>query len=135
VLAGLVIWATGLDWIDPAVSLVIAGLIVWATWGLLRDSVGMALAAVPPGIEPERVRLYLRERPGVADLHDLHIWPMSTTEIALTAHLVMEQGHPGNRFLIEVASELRLRFGIAHATLQIEEAGGPPCRVAQGCIA
>ena len=133
VLAGLVIWATGLDWIDPAVSLVIAGLIVWATWGLLRDSVAMAMAAVPPGIEPERVRLYLRERPGVSDLHDLHIWPMSTTEIALTAHLVMEQGHPGNRFLIDVASELRSRFGIAHTTLQIEEAGGPPCLVAQGC--
>ncbi|WP_336488665.1 cation diffusion facilitator family transporter [Methylobacterium nigriterrae] len=135
VLAGLVIWMTGFDRIDPLVGLVIAGLIVWATWGLLRDSVAMSLAAVPPGIEPEQVRLYLRGRPGVSDLHDLHIWPMSTTEVALTAHLVMAQGHPGNGFLLEVAAELRGRFGIAHTTLQIEEAGGPPCLIARACSA
>lgn len=133
VAAGLLIWLTGLVWIDPLVSLGIAGLIVWATWGLLTESVGMALSAVPPGIEPERVSAYLRGQPGVADLHDLHIWPMSTTEVALTAHLVMAEGHPGNGFLREVAGELRARFGIAHATLQIEEAGGPPCLIAQDC--
>ncbi|GJE60555.1 cation diffusion facilitator family transporter [Methylobacterium trifolii] len=133
VLAGLAILATGLDWIDPAVSLVIAGLIVWATWGLLRDSLAMALGAVPPGIVPEAVQDYLRTRPGVADLHDLHIWPMSTTEAALTAHLVMTGGHPGNRFLAETADGLRDRFGIGHATLQVEEAGGPPCRLAGPC--
>ncbi len=133
VAAGLLIWLTGLDWIDPLVSLAIAGLIVWASWGLLTESVAMALSAVPPGIEPERVRDYLRVQPGVADLHDLHIWPMSTTEVALTAHLVMVEGHPGNGFLRQVAEELQTRFGIAHATLQIEEAGGPPCPIAQDC--
>ncbi|TXM90856.1 MULTISPECIES: cation diffusion facilitator family transporter [unclassified Methylobacterium] len=135
VLAGLIILATGLDWIDPAVSLVVAGLIVWATWGLLRDSVAMSLDAVPPGIDPDAVRAYLGARHGVSGLHDLHIWPMSTTEIALTAHLVMADGHPGNGFLVEIAEALRARFGIAHATVQIEEAGGPPCLLARECVA
>lgn len=134
VLAGLAILTTGFAWIDPAVSLVIAGLIVWATWGLLRDSVAMSLDAVPPGIESEAVRAYLRDRPGVSDLHDLHIWSMSTTEAALTAHLVMV-AHPGSGFLPELVEALRVRFGIAHATLQIEEAGGPPCRLAGPCVA
>ncbi|WP_375465655.1 cation diffusion facilitator family transporter [uncultured Methylobacterium sp.] len=134
VLAGLAILATGLDWIDPAASLVIAGLIVWATWGLLRDGVALSLSAVPPGIEPDLVRAYLRGRPGVSDLHDLHIWAMSTTEVALTAHLVVA-GHPSNAFLQETADALRTRFGIAHATLQVEAAGGVPCRLAQDCAA
>ncbi|MGC5777762.1 cation diffusion facilitator family transporter [Methylobacterium sp. NFXW15] len=135
VVAGLVIWATGLAWIDPAVSLVVAALVVWATWGLLRDSVAMSLDAVPPQISPQAVEGFLRERPGVADLHDLHIWPMSTTSVALTAHLVMVQGHPGNGFLVETCEGLRERFGIGHATLQIEEAGGPDCRLAGACAA
>lgn len=135
VVAGLVIWATGLEWVDPAVSLVVAGLVVWATWGLLRDSVAMSLNAVPPEISPAAVEGFLRERPGVSALHDLHIWSMSTTSVALTAHLVMERGHPGNVFLIETADALRERFGIGHATLQIEEAGGPDCRLAGACAA
>jgi cobalt-zinc-cadmium efflux system protein len=135
VLAGLAIWATGLEWIDPAVSLVVAGLVVWGTWGLLRDSVAMSLDAVPPGISPDAVEGYLRGRPGVADLHDLHVWSVSTTSVALTAHLVMVQGHPGNAFLIETADGLRDRFGIGHTTLQIEEAGGPDCRLAGACAA
>lgn len=133
VLAGLVILLTGLDWVDPAVSLVIAGLIIWATWSLLRDSTAMALAAVPPGIDPEAVRAYLAGRPGVRGLHDLHVWPMSTTEVALTAHLVVAGPHPGNGFLRQVAEELRDRFGIAHATLQVEEAGGPACALGPAC--
>lgn len=133
VLAGLAIWLTGMTWIDPAVSLAIGGLIVWASWGLLRDSVTLSLDAVPPGIDPEAVADWLRARPGVAGLHDLHIWPMSTTETALTAHLVMAGGHPGNAFLVEAAETLRARFGIHHATLQIEEAGGPPCRLNEAC--
>ena len=139
VLAGLAILATGLDWIDPAVSLVIAGLIVWATWGLLRDSVGMALAGVPPGIDPAAVRACLAGRPGVADLHDLHIWPMSTTEVALTAHLVMAPAPGAARiapdFLRATADELRTRFGIAHATLQIEAAGETVCTLPRDCSA
>ena len=135
VVAGLAIRLTGLEWIDPAVSLVVAGLVVWATWGLLRDSVAMSLDAVPPEISPDAVSAFLRGRPDVTDLHDLHIWPMSTTSVALTAHLVMADGHPGNGFLIETAEALRDRFGIGHATLQIEEAGGPTCRLAQACAA
>ena len=135
VVAGLVIWATGLAWIDPAVSLVVAGLVVWATWGLLRDSVAMSLDAVPPQISPAAVEGFLRGRPGVSDLHDLHIWPMSTTSVALTAHLVMAQGHPGNGFLVETCEGLREQFGIGHATIQIEEAGGPDCRLAGACAA
>ncbi|SDN33278.1 cobalt-zinc-cadmium efflux system protein [Methylobacterium phyllostachyos] len=140
VIAGLVIQLTGLVWLDPAVSLVVAGLVVWATWGLLRDSVAMSLDAVPSEISPEAVTGFLRERPGVADLHDLHIWPMSTTSVALTVHLVMQEGHqthrvPDNGFLTETAEGLRARFGIVHATMQIEEAGGPACRLAQDCAA
>ncbi|MDP4023607.1 cation diffusion facilitator family transporter [Methylobacterium sp. NEAU 140] len=135
VVAGLIIWMTGLAWIDPAVSLVVSALVVWATWGLLRDSVAMSLDAVPPGISPEAVSAYLRERPGVAALHDLHIWSMSTTSVALTAHLVMEGGHPGNAFLTETAETLSARFGIGHATLQIEDADGPACRLARDCAA
>jgi cobalt-zinc-cadmium efflux system protein len=133
VLAGLAILVTGLDWLDPVVSLAIAGLIVWGTWGLLRDATGMALAAVPPGIEPADLRRFLAERPGVRDLHDLHVWPMSTTDIALTAHLVMAGGHPGNPFLLDLARDLRDRFGIAHATFQIEEADGAACLLAEEC--
>lgn len=135
VLAGLVILATGFDWLDPLVSLVIAGLIIVATWGLLRDSVAMSLAAVPPGIDPEAVRACLAARPGVRGLHDLHIWPMSTTEPALTAHLVVagEANHP--HFLKETADELRARFGIGHATLQIEIEGQTACTLPKGCVA
>ncbi|MGU3536398.1 cation diffusion facilitator family transporter [Methylobacterium sp. A54F] len=135
VAAGGLIWFTGLAWIDPLVSLLIAGLIVWATWGLLTESVAMALSAVPAGIEPGAVRAHLAGLPGVTDLHDLHIWPMSTTEVALTAHLVMAGGHPGNAFLVEAAETLRTRFGISHATLQVEDAAGPPCRLAAACAA
>lgn len=133
VLAGLAIWLTGAAWIDPLVSLAIAALIVAATWGLLRDSTGMALSAVPPGIEPGAVRAFLAARPGVSHLHDLHIWPTSTTEVALTAHLVMAGGHPGNAFLLSLGEDLSRRFGIAHATVQIEEADGPACPRMQGC--
>ena len=140
VMAGLVIQLTGQAWLDPAVSLVIAALVVWATWGLLRDSVAMSLDAVPPEISPAAVMGFLRERPGVVDLHDLHIWPMSTTSVALTVHLVMDAGDethrlPGNAFLNETAEGLRTHFGIGHATLQIEAAGGPACRLAGACAA
>jgi cobalt-zinc-cadmium efflux system protein len=120
VLAGLAIVLTGWLWLDPLVSLVIAGIIVWGTWGLLRDSVNMALHAVPPGIDPGAVRQHLEQLAGVASIHDLHIWPMSTTETALTCHLVMPQGCPGDAFLASVTRSLHDEFGIAHATLQVE---------------
>jgi cobalt-zinc-cadmium efflux system protein len=120
VAAGLVILLTGWLWVDPVVSLVINAVIVWGTWGLLRDSVGMSMAAVPPQINPAAVRDLLSARPGVIDVHDLHIWPMSTTENALTCHLVIPSGHPGDAFLHDLAGDLAKRFKIIHATVQIE---------------
>jgi cobalt-zinc-cadmium efflux system protein len=120
VVAGLVIWRTGLAWIDPVVSLVIAALIFWQTWALLAESVEMSLAAVPRAIDFDAVGAALCGLPGVTDTHDLHIWPMSTTETVLTAHLVMPAGHPGDAFLSQAQAMLHERFGIGHATLQIE---------------
>jgi cobalt-zinc-cadmium efflux system protein len=120
VVAGLVIMLTGWLWLDPLVSLAINAVIVWGTWGLLRDSVGMSMAAVPPHIDPAEVRSVLEKHADVASLHDLHIWPMSTTEIALTCHLVMPGGHPGDAFIHGLAEELAIRFKINHATVQIE---------------
>ncbi len=120
VAAGLLILLTNWLWIDPLVSLVINGVIVWGTWGLLRDSVGMSMAAVPAQIDPAAVRDFLSVRTGVVDVHDLHIWPMSTTENALTCHLVMPNGHPGDAFLHELAGDLARRFKIIHTTVQIE---------------
>lgn len=120
VIGGAIILFTGALWIDPLISLVIVAVIVWSTWGLLRESMAMSLAAVPARIDPGKVRAYLGERPGVAALHDLHIWPISTTETALTAHLVMPGGHPGDAFLSATADELKHRFGIGHVTVQID---------------
>ncbi|MFS0773347.1 cation diffusion facilitator family transporter [Sphingomonas sp. 1P08PE] len=123
VLAGIAIWATGIGWIDPVVSLVIAALIFWQTWGLLKETTEMALAGVPRGIDYDEVSAALVALPGVAKLHDLHIWPMSTTEPVLTAHLLMPAGHPGDGFLGDAQTMLRDRFGIGHATLQVETGG------------
>lgn len=120
VVAGLVIWKTGLGWIDPAVSLVIAALIFWQTWGLLKESVEMSLGAVPRGIDFDHVDEALKALNGVERVHDLHIWPMSTTEPVLTAHLVMPGGPPGDTFLTDARTMLHERFGIGHATLQVE---------------
>ena len=121
VLAGIAIIYTGALWIDPAVSLVIVAVIAWGTWGLLKDSVAMSLLAVPKGISEKSVRSYLASLDGVEAVHDLHIWPMSTTETALTAHLVMPAGHPGDKFLSEVADELDHHHRIHHTTIQIEK--------------
>ncbi len=120
VVAALVIRFSGWLWLDPVASLAINAVIVWSSWGLLREGTRMSLAAVPRQIDPAAVRDFLQSRPGVAALHDLHIWPMSTTEVALTGHLVMPDGHPGDLFLHETAQELRRRFGVHHPTLQIE---------------
>ena len=95
-------------------------MIVVGAWGLLRDSLGMAMAAAPSAIDPAGVRAFLVGRPGVESVHDLHIWPTSTTEVALTCHLVMPEGHPGDAFLRQLAEDLARRFGIAHSTAQIE---------------
>ncbi len=120
VLAGAAMLYTGWTWLDPAMSLVIAAVIVAGTWGLLRDSANLALHAVPPRIDTALIRGYFSGLAGVAEFHDLHIWGMSTTETALTVHLVMPGGHPSDRFIAEVADELRERFAIGHATIQVE---------------
>jgi len=127
VLTGISIMLTGWLWLDPAFSIVIVAVIVWGTWGLLRESTAMSLAAVPSMIDPASVRSYLCSLPGVASIHDLHIWPMSTTETALTAHLVTPGGNPGDAFLVEACHELNHRFRIGHATLQIETSPDVHC--------
>jgi cobalt-zinc-cadmium efflux system protein len=129
VIAGGLILLTGAYWLDPAVTLVIVVIIVYGTWGLLRDSLGMALAAVPRGIDPEQVGAYLRSLPGVTLIHDLHIWPMSTTETALTCHLVVPAGHPGDEFIVRAAGELESRFKIHHTTIQIEVTEDADCKL------
>ncbi|WP_243450948.1 cation diffusion facilitator family transporter [Sphingosinicella sp. CPCC 101087] len=128
VVAGLLILWTGASWIDPAVTLVIAAIIFWNTWGLLKQSVFMSLGAVPEGIEPEEVERALAGLPGVTAVHDLHIWPMGTTDTVMTAHLVMADGHPGNGFLASAQKLMHDRFGIGHATLQIELELGADCQ-------
>jgi cobalt-zinc-cadmium efflux system protein len=130
VLAGIGIVYTGWLWLDPATSLIISVAIVAGTWGLLRDSVRLALQAVPEGIEIERVRAYLAEVPGVAGVHDLHVWGMSTTDTALTAHLVMPKGHPGDLFIAGITERLRDQFNICHATIQVEIDASHPCVLA-----
>jgi cobalt-zinc-cadmium efflux system protein len=130
VIAGLVILYTGWTWLDPVVSLAIVAVIVWSTWGLLRDSLTLSLAAVPPGIDPVAVRRHLEGLPGVAALHDLHIWAMSTTDTCLTAHLLMPGGRPDDAFLMAAATGIRERFGIGHTTLQVETSEATACALA-----
>jgi cobalt-zinc-cadmium efflux system protein len=113
VLGGLAILWTGANWIDPVLSLVIAAVIVWGTWGLLKQSLTLALQGVPRSIPVPEVRKALEQMPGVAGVHHLHVWAVSTTETALTAH-------PGDGFLADAQRELSERFRIGHATLQIE---------------
>jgi cobalt-zinc-cadmium efflux system protein len=120
VVAGAVIYVTGWNQLDPLASLVISVLIVWGTWGLLRESVMMSLDAVPEGIDRSRVEDYLHGLPGVTEVHDLHIWAMSTTETAMTAHLVRPGAGLDDRLLHEISHELDRRFRISHATLQVE---------------
>ena len=127
VIAGLLIAWTGALWIDPVTSLVIVAVIAWGTWGLLKDSLRLGLLGVPPGIDEAAVRTFLASQPGVVAVHDLHIWPMSTTETALTAHLVMPGGPAGDHVLHALAHALDHDFGIGHATIQIEQDSGAGC--------
>lgn len=126
---GVILW-TGWRWVDPAVSLMICAIIMWSTWELLKDSVRMSLDAVPPGLKIAEVRAFLEGLSGVKALHDLHVWPMGTTETALTCHVLMPGEHPGDAFLMDVAHELRDRFQIGHATLQIETNDSTACVLA-----
>jgi cobalt-zinc-cadmium efflux system protein len=118
--AGIAIALTGLSWLDPAVSLVVSAVIIYGTWSLLKQSMSLALDAVPEGVDAIAVRAHLAALPGVVAIHDLHIWGMSTTETALTCHLVVPGGHPGDAALGQLGRELDERFGIHHATIQIE---------------
>jgi cobalt-zinc-cadmium efflux system protein len=131
VLAGIAIVLTGQQWFDPAVSLIVTIVIIAGTWGLFRDALNLITDAVPNGIESLAVRTYLAECPGVSDVHDLHIWAMSTTETALMAHIVMPDGHPGDAFLAKIYHDLHDYFGIEHATIQIEMGNSAyPCALA-----
>ena len=123
--AGVLIYFTQLTWIDPAMSILIAVIILIGTWGLLRESVDLAIQAVPKGIDPEAVYRYLIDLPGVVQVHDLHIWAMSTTEVALTAHLVRPEIADDDTLLATTQHELHDRFGIEHMTLQIERSAEP----------
>ena len=135
VISGIVVMYTGWYWLDPAVSLVIVVLIVSGTWSLLRQSLRLVLAGVPSSVDAGKVSRFLETRPGVSGIHDLHIWAMSTTETALTAHLVMPLGYPGDSAIDSIVAELNSEFAIHHCTLQVEmgttnhdcalHAGGP----------
>ncbi len=120
VAAGIAMALSGWLWLDPVVSLVVSAVIVVGTWSLMKSAIGLALDAVPEGVDAAAVRAHLLATPGVTGLHDLHIWGMSTTETALTCHLVMPGGHPGDAMLNGIAQQLDHRFGIHHATIQIE---------------
>ena len=122
-IAGAVILFTHWLWLDPAVSLVIVGVILWGTWSLFKDALALSLDAVPNGIDPAAVRVYLETAPGVSGVHDLHIWAVSTTEAALTAHLAVPAGSDWHAVTERVSGELHDKFGIEHATLQLEPAG------------
>lgn len=131
VVTGLLISLTNWLWLDPAVSLLLVALILWSSWGLAHDSLDLALDAVPPGINPGEVATLLGNLDGVMEVHDLHIWGMSTTDVALTAHLVRPCGGNEDAVLAEATRELRARFGIAHATLQFERGLAiHPCELA-----
>ena len=130
VIGAAVIYLTGLEWIDPALSLMIAAVIVLGTWGLLRDSIDLALDAAPRGIDVDAVRAWLADLPGVEGVHDLHIWAMSTTETALTAHVLRPANDDGDHFLHDACDGLAARFNIVHATLQVETDADQACRLA-----
>ena len=131
VITGGVILLTHWAWLDPAISLVISAVIVWGTWSLMREALDLALAAVPAKVDRAAVMKFLGELPGVTEVHDLHIWGMSTTETALTAHLVRPGAAVEDELLREACGTLKSRFSICHATLQVE-AGSleHPCELA-----
>lgn len=119
-ISGVVIMLTGWSWIDPMVSLVIVAVILVSTWGLLRDSLHLSLDGVPATVNSSAVRSYLADQRGVTDVHDLHIWALSTTSVALTAHLVVPDRVAGEALIGSMTAMLKQRFRIDHATLQIE---------------
>ena len=133
VIAGILMQLTAWAWLDPAVSLAIAAIILLGTWGLFRESLDLALDAVPAGIDPESVHAYLSGLAGVAAVHDLHIWALGTTHAALTAHLVMPEPADHDALLADLSRQLHDRFGIEHATVQIERGSTEACPSGIGC--
>ncbi len=121
VVTGVVIVFTGWYWLDPVVSLAIVVIVVIGTWNLLSESMQLAMNAVPLQVDAEAVEAYLRKQDGVTEIHDLHIWGLSTTENALTVHLVIPQGYPGDAYLDGIAKHLREHFNVHHCTLQAEQ--------------
>lgn len=135
VIAGLILWQTGWTWVDPLTSIVISIVVLVGTWQLLRDALHLALDGVPSQIRIAEVRAYLASLSGVEGVHDLHVWAMSTTEIALTAHLVVAWPEAPPPFLASLERELMTRFGIAHTTVQLEPSGKSVCaRAVDGCV-
>lgn len=133
-LGGVAIAVTGALWVDPALSIVVVVVVLASTWSLGRESWNLAVDAVPRAIDPGRVRNYLLTQSGVADVHDLHIWGLSTTQCALTAHLVIPEGGASDDFLHRLSRELERRFGIDHATIQIERGDAEhPCGALEDC--
>jgi cobalt-zinc-cadmium efflux system protein len=124
VLAAALIYLTSWQWLDPVIGLLIVAVIAWSTWGLLRESLDLVMDAVPSGIDPDAIREYLKQLDGVVDVHDLHIWAMSTTEAALTVHLVKSSTQLDDAWLSSVCKVLHDQFGIEHATIQ-QEQGDP----------
>ncbi len=119
-LTGVVLMFYPWNWLDPVVSLVIVVIVLIGTWSLLREALQLVMAAVPAAVNQDEVHSFLKNHPGVTDVHDLHIWALSTTETALTVHLVMPNGHPGDEFIDEISLHLRQKFSIIHCTLQLE---------------
>lgn len=130
VISALVIIATGWSWVDPVTGLLVGAMIAWSAFGLLKSALHLSLDGVPDKIDRRAVEDWLSEQTGISSVHDLHIWAMSTTKTALTAHVVMPEGSPGDAFLDRIADELEHRFGILHTTLQIERGDGEECRLA-----
>jgi cobalt-zinc-cadmium efflux system protein len=132
VLSALIILNTGWLIVDPVAAIVVSLLVGWSAFDLFRSALHLSLDGVPQGIDTAAVERWLRDLPGVADVHDLHIWPLSTTSVALTAHLVIPGGPRENGFLDRAAEGLEHEFRIAHSTIQIEGGDGPACRLGSG---
>lgn len=130
VISAVAMLATGWSWLDPFAAILVSVVIAWTAFGLLKSSIGLSLDAVPDSVDRREVAEWLQARPGIDAVHDLHIWSLSTTAIALTAHLVMPKGHPGDAFLVQLAHDLNNSFGIAHATFQVEIGDASECRLA-----
>ena len=127
VVAGIIVWRTGWSWIDPATSLAVSVVILVGTWQLVREALDLLLDAVPAHIDPEAVETFLGQLPDVREIHDLHVWSMSTTEVALTAHIVLPWPSDPPRFLASVQHDLEGRFGIHHITIQLEDCRDNNC--------